>query len=126
MKNNKQQRSFFNKWNIYHSKIPDLAERLKTVDLEDANQLWAALTNTEKQEFEATLRNGEAINFLPQWIPWWSDVSERKIIQEIVDDNVEPEYVANCPKIVDVPAFNELMVCIFKANHAIVILSNFP
>ncbi|XP_043290079.1 zinc finger HIT domain-containing protein 2 isoform X2 [Venturia canescens] len=89
--------------------VPDLAERLQSVNLDDANRLWAALTSAEKQEFEATLRNGEVANFLPQWNPWWTESLEREVIQEIVDDKIEPEYVAKCPKIVAVPAFNELM-----------------
>ena len=88
-----------------------MAKRLETVDFNNPDELWAALTDAEKQEFEVSVRNGDAENFVPVWSPWWSMNSERVLIQEVEDnEDVIPDYVKRCPNIIDVPTFNELVV----------------
>lgn len=91
--------------------MPDLAKRLESVDLNNADEVWSALTNAERQEFEASLRNGEAVKLLPLWTPWWSLLSgNNKLIEELRNDEEKPDYTVACPEIIDVPTFNELVV----------------
>lgn len=52
--------------------IPDLESRLHNINLDNADEVWSALTDAEKQEFEALIKNGDVEKFLPQWIPWWT------------------------------------------------------
>jgi hypothetical protein len=51
--------------------IPDLHERLRNVDLDDADSVWEKLTLAERQEFENLLQNGDASQLVAPWEPWW-------------------------------------------------------
>jgi len=50
----------------------DLAERLKTVDLDDVDALWSVLTAEERKDFESQLEKGLVHDLLPSYEPWWS------------------------------------------------------
>lgn len=79
---------------------------MQNVNLDDPNELWSALSNTERQEFETLLKNGEAEKLLPKWTPWWTQRIEKKLIQFIEEDATDLKY----PVLIDVPLFNELQV----------------
>ncbi|XP_011311884.1 zinc finger HIT domain-containing protein 2 [Fopius arisanus] len=82
--------------------VPDLADRIENVDLDDANELWEVLTDSERQEFEALLRNGEEQQLLPNWRPWWSlKNTEKQLIKEI-DRNEKKREVEKCPRLLDI------------------------
>ncbi|XP_018394929.1 PREDICTED: zinc finger HIT domain-containing protein 2 isoform X2 [Cyphomyrmex costatus] len=82
--------------------------KLQNVNLEDPNELWSVLSETERQEFEALIKNGEADQLLPKWIPWWTTRVEKKLIQP-VEENIKDAYSnLKYPDLIDVPLFNEL------------------
>ncbi|XP_044574691.1 zinc finger HIT domain-containing protein 2 [Cotesia glomerata] len=83
--------------------IPDLADRIKNIDMNNPDDLWAALTDTERQEFEATIYNKETDKLLPQWVPWWSRV-DTKLVTEVDDslDFIKKE----CPDLIEIHPIN--------------------
>lgn len=87
--------------------VPDLEKRLKDVNLDNADEIWSALTNSEKQEFQALIKNGEVEKILPEWHPWWSIQGTRRLVED-ADSNELPEYMKYCPTLVEVPVFSEL------------------
>lgn len=80
---------------------------MQNVNFEDPDELWSALSDAEKQEFEALLRNGEAEKLLPKWVPWWTHRVEKKLIQPIEEDAYKD---LKYPVLIDVPLLNELQV----------------
>lgn len=80
---------------------------MQNVNFEDPNELWSALSEAERQEFEALIKNGEAEKLLPKWVPWWTYRVERKLIQPIEEDAYSN---LKYPALIDVPLFNELQV----------------
>ncbi|EFN89728.1 hypothetical protein EAI_01976 [Harpegnathos saltator] len=88
--------------------VADLKSRLQNIDLDDSDQLWSALSNTERQEFEALIKNGEADKLLPEWIPWWTHRVKKKLVQPIEEDATDAFNDLKYPALIDVPLFNEL------------------
>lgn len=86
--------------------VPNLEERLQNVNLDDADKVWSALVDSERQEFEALIKNGEAEKLLPPWVPWWTHGVKKKLIREINEETVD--YTRECPALIDVPIFDEL------------------
>lgn len=88
----------------------DLETRLRNVDLDNADEVWAALNHEEKQEFEALIKSGEASKLLPPWVPWWTHkkplIESLEITEEDIDKKQETEY----PIIIDVQTFNKQIV----------------
>lgn len=91
----------------YILQFPDLEVRLQNINLNDPNELWSVLSNGEKQEFEALLKNGEAEKLLPKWTPWWTQRIEKKLIQPIEEDVYNN---LSYPVLVDIPLLSELQV----------------
>ncbi|KAG7197176.1 hypothetical protein KM043_007256 [Ampulex compressa] len=87
--------------------VPDLKERLQNVNLDDANEIWSALTDSEKQKFEALINSGEIEKSLPEWTPWWANAKEKKLIEESKEVEHTVDY-SKCPTVIDVPIFNEI------------------
>ncbi|XP_020299545.1 zinc finger HIT domain-containing protein 2 isoform X2 [Pseudomyrmex gracilis] len=85
----------------------DLETRLQNVNFENPDELWSVLSDTEKQEFESLLKNGELEKILPAWTPWWAHSVQKKIT-ELNRENIEDTDVSKLPAIVDVPLFPEL------------------
>ncbi|XP_033211300.1 zinc finger HIT domain-containing protein 2 [Belonocnema kinseyi] len=79
---------------------PSLEERLANIDLDNADVLWSALTNAERQEFETLLQSNEIDQMVPQWKPWWEQTVEKKLVREV--DEI-PEYQHLCPALVVPP-----------------------
>lgn len=88
----------------------DLETRLQNVNFEDPNELWSALSEAERQEFEAMIKNGEAEKLLPKWVPWWTCCVEKKLIQPVEKDVQDAYSSLKYPALMDVPLFNDLQV----------------
>ncbi|XP_012148138.2 zinc finger HIT domain-containing protein 2 [Megachile rotundata] len=86
--------------------VLDLEIRLREVNLDNADEVWSALTDAERQEFEALIKNGEIEKLLPQWVPWWTYHIKKKLVEDI--DEQDNEQTKQLPPLVDVPIFNEL------------------
>lgn len=96
----------------------DLLERLKSVDINDAEQVWSHLTANERKEFESLLATGEIMKLVPSFNPWWTTTkSKRRLIEEIPEADVSdsasklsslkpsvtmPTIIANIPKFSDI------------------------
>ncbi|XP_037974186.2 zinc finger HIT domain-containing protein 2 [Plutella xylostella] len=87
----------------------DLEERVKGLNLDDADAVWNALTEDERNEFEALLNQGDVGSFIPQWEPWWNHYEEEKLVKEIMENSkADKDYMKNCPTIIKVPQFSSL------------------
>lgn len=49
----------------------NISERLNGIDLDDSEQVWCSLTDSEKAEFEHLVKSGDITKILPQYTPWW-------------------------------------------------------
>ncbi|XP_046610833.1 zinc finger HIT domain-containing protein 2 isoform X1 [Neodiprion virginianus] len=88
--------------------VPDLSDRLRNIDLDDADSVWAALTDGEKQEFETLLCNGEMEKLLPPWKPWWSYRANAKLVEDLSKTSKAFDYQQNCPRIKNIKHYNEI------------------
>ena len=68
--------------------------------------MWSALTDDEKQQFEALIKNDEIDKLLPQWAPWWTYHVKKKLVQDM--DQQDKEERSEYPALIEVPIFNEL------------------
>lgn len=87
-----------------------LEDRLKELNLEDADAVWSVLTEDERNEFEALLNQGDVGAILPQWQPWWMYHRERKIVEEIDRKDSDVDALKKCPNLKLVPKFESLVV----------------
>ncbi|CAB3220118.1 unnamed protein product [Arctia plantaginis] len=87
----------------------ELEERLKGLNLDDADAVWSALTEDERNEFEALLNQGDVGSILPQWQPWWMYYRERKIVEEVDREDKDIDVLKKCPDLKSVPKFESLV-----------------
>ncbi|XP_075984181.1 zinc finger HIT domain-containing protein 2 isoform X2 [Anticarsia gemmatalis] len=85
-----------------------LEERIKGLNLDDADAVWNALTEDERNEFEALLNQGDVGSILPQWEPWWMYHRETKLVEEVTDGGTDDEALKKCPVLKSVPKFESL------------------
>lgn len=85
--------------------IPDLADRIKDIDINNPDDIWAALTDTERQEFKAMIYNKETDKLLPEWVPWWSREVDRKLVTEVVNDSLD-FIKKQCPNLIEIYPIN--------------------
>lgn len=95
----------------------DLHTRIKDLNLDDPNVLWNALTEDEKNEFEAMLSKGDIENIVPQWVPWWMYYKEKKLVEDVKISDIETEILKACPEIKSVPNFTSLTVRTIYINE---------
>uniref|UniRef100_A0A1B0FNQ9 HIT-type domain-containing protein n=1 Tax=Glossina morsitans morsitans TaxID=37546 RepID=A0A1B0FNQ9_GLOMM len=80
----------------------DLAERLKDVDINDADTVWECLTSREREEFKNMLKTGDIMKLVPAYVPWWlRKPTTSKIVEigkESDDDSSLPPIMNNIPK----------------------------
>ncbi|XP_037815165.1 zinc finger HIT domain-containing protein 2 [Lucilia sericata] len=76
----------------------DIAERLKDIDINDADEVWQKLTAAEKEEFKKLVSTGDIMKLMPDFKPWWLRKENSKIV--VVSTNEEPEK-NDVPKVVD-------------------------
>ena len=48
----------------------DLSERLAGIHLDDFDQLWDRLTESERDLFQKRIQSGN-LGFIKIWVPWW-------------------------------------------------------
>jgi len=86
----------------------ELEERLKGVNLDDAEEIWSKLTKDERDEFDGLIKSGDVSSVLPEYTAWWTV----KVKQAKIHDLSEPEdetYKLNCPAVPDnIPALSSL------------------
>ncbi|XP_023308130.2 zinc finger HIT domain-containing protein 2 [Lucilia cuprina] len=76
----------------------DIAERLKDIDINDADEVWQKLTAAEKEEFKKLVSTGDIMKLMPDFKPWWIRKENSKIV--VLSTNEDPEK-NNVPKVVD-------------------------
>lgn len=80
----------------------DIAERLKDIDINDADEVWQRLTSAEKEEFKKLVSSGDIMKLMPDFKPWWLIKENSKIVilkangQE--ERNDVPNVIENIPK----------------------------
>lgn len=89
----------------------ELQERIKDLNLDDPEAVWNALTEDEKNEFEALLNQGDLGSIIPQWEPWWTYKKEDKLVEDMdKKDDAESKALKNCPLLKAVPQITTLTV----------------
>ncbi|KAL0818424.1 hypothetical protein ABMA28_008889 [Loxostege sticticalis] len=87
----------------------DLHDRIKDLNLDDPDALWNALTEDERNEFEALLNQGDVGTIIPQWQPWWMYHKEEKLVEDVDDkDKTKEDVLKDCPPLVKVAKFTDL------------------
>lgn len=76
----------------------DIAERLKDIDINDADEVWERLTADEKEEFKKLIESGDIMKLMPDYKPWWLKKQNSKIVELPSKDEPPPT---------DVPAIAE-------------------
>lgn len=64
----------------------DLSERLKGVDINDADAVWNKLTETERAEFGEIIKSEDVSSILPTFNPWWENKVQKVLISEVCAD----------------------------------------
>jgi len=66
----------------------DLEDRLRGVDLDDADAVWARLTASERDQFRELLKEDDVTSVLPAYQPWWvqDDTTQDRKIAEMTED----------------------------------------
>jgi len=86
----------------------DLAERLKGIDLDNADEVWDKLSKEEKKQFDELIKSGDLASILPEYTPWWNVKVEVPKIRDLSDPEDE-SYKERCPEIEqNIPNFNTM------------------
>lgn len=68
----------------------DLSDRLAGVDLEDSDQVWQNLTESERAEFRNLVETGDISKFVPDFKPWWDHhFTPAKKVQDLEESQRE-------------------------------------
>ena len=88
----------------------DLEERMRGVNLDNPEELWARLTEDERREFDQLARSGEVGSVLPDYQPWWSIKLQTKKIRELDELEEEEERLMEiCPPVEkEIPQLSQL------------------
>lgn len=86
----------------------ELHERIKDLNLDDADVVWDALNEDERNEFEALLSQGNVGSIMPQWEPWWMYSKKKKLVENIDEPNLEDEVLKKCPELKPSPKLSSL------------------
>jgi len=75
----------------------DLEERFQDIDINsDPEEVWSALTEDERKDFESAVKSGEISNVIDVWVPWWSlkgGIKNRKKIEDLSKENAATEEI---------------------------------
>ncbi|XP_046963905.1 uncharacterized protein LOC124532846 isoform X2 [Vanessa cardui] len=96
----------------------DLHTRIQDLNLDDPDALWNALTEDERNDFEAMLNQGDVGAIIPQWEPWWSFTKEKKLVEDVEESKKETEALKKCPAIKSVPKFTSLTSELIETDEA--------
>ena len=56
--------------------LDDISERLSGVHLDDFDEVWERLTESEKNMFQKRIQSGN-LDFINIWTPWWTTDKRR-------------------------------------------------
>uniref|UniRef100_A0A182QZ67 HIT-type domain-containing protein n=1 Tax=Anopheles farauti TaxID=69004 RepID=A0A182QZ67_9DIPT len=90
----------------------ELAVRMQGIDLDNAASVRERLTDTEKEEFQKLLANGDITKMLPEPSIWWTMEYKVDLIQPATDLRSEQEQrlLKACPKVWQkIPNLSELL-----------------
>lgn len=83
----------------------DIAERLKDININDADEVWQRLTEKEKEEFKKLVSSGDIMKLMPEFKPWW----QRKVNSKIIEIGYDKEQQNNVPKLIDnIPKYSKI------------------
>ena len=86
----------------------DLSERLRGVNLDNTDEVWARLTEEEREQFSQLARAGDVSSVLPEFQPWWEQKPDSRKIRDLSEPEDEG-YKAACPRLAgDIPEFSSL------------------
>lgn len=85
----------------------DIADRLKDIDINDADEVWEHLTPAERDEFKKLVDSGEIMKLMPDYRPWWL---KDKQISKIVELPESPDKTHdNTPAVLEnIPVFSAI------------------
>uniref|UniRef100_A0A1I8NV43 HIT-type domain-containing protein n=1 Tax=Stomoxys calcitrans TaxID=35570 RepID=A0A1I8NV43_STOCA len=85
----------------------DIAERLKDVDINDADEVWENLTQEERDEFKKMISSGDIMKLIPDFKPWWMREDKKS---KIIDMSAKTESCqSSIPAIYEnIPAFSSI------------------
>ncbi|VVC98500.1 unnamed protein product [Leptidea sinapis] len=95
----------------------NLEKRIKDLNLDNPDCLWDALTEDERNEFEALVSDGNVGSIVPYWEPWWTYRRDKKLVQEINTECREQEILKSFPKIKSVKKLGELTCEAISVNN---------
>ncbi|VVC42257.1 Zinc finger, HIT-type [Cinara cedri] len=82
--------------------LTNLNERLNGIDLDNSEEVWNLLTDSEKAEFEHLVKSGDITKILPEYTPWWCLPIEKQLVTEVgenIKDNELPSLLTNIPNL---------------------------
>lgn len=91
----------------------ELKDRIGDLNLDDADAIWNALTEDEKNGFEAFICKGEVSDIVPRWEPWWLYNKKNKLVEDLQDaasKDFEKKALEKCPKLKIVSKLTDLTV----------------
>lgn len=82
--------------------VPELADRLGGVNLNDADAIWERLTEEERKEFQGLLDSGDIGQILPEAEPWWLVDFKVELVQATSSKKLckgERDLLDKCPPV---------------------------
>ncbi|XP_064610970.1 zinc finger HIT domain-containing protein 2-like isoform X2 [Liolophura sinensis] len=80
----------------------DLGDRIAGLDLDtDSDEIFRRLSEKEKREFHAMVRDGRLANLVNIWTPWWT-VKDSKLVSEVGEESPKspvPPVLSSIPDI---------------------------
>lgn len=76
-----------------------LEERIQGVDLDgDPEEIWAHLTEAEREEFHGAVKSGMVGGLVEPWKPWWTEQVHR-LVSDVEETEEEENVFPTCPKL---------------------------
>jgi len=91
----------------------ELEKRMEKVDLDCPDEIWANLSNNEKEKFQNLIDSGEISKCLPEWKPWWASAINGPCMVEEINPLCDSQ-LSSIPHIKEkIPLLSTLMVSYF-------------
>ena len=92
----------------------DLEQRLNGINLNDPEQIWQALSETERRDFEELVNTGEIYKYVPDCQPWWTP---DPLVEEIGAQKSKPDPPKIKRPIPSLSAITVLSISIIFLNY---------
>ncbi|KAJ0173227.1 hypothetical protein K1T71_011403 [Dendrolimus kikuchii] len=86
----------------------ELHERVKDLNLDDADEVWNVLNEDERNEFMAMINQGDVGSVMPQWEPWWMYSKKKKLVEDVEEIDLGAEELTKCPALKIAPKLSSL------------------